>query len=285
MPKKFILNAEGLGSSKAINRGVLEGYEGEFLKSATVMANGDAFEDAMENVLPKFEGLGVGIQLNISEGSPLCTDLKTVTDSNGKFNNSFFSIFLKAYNPKEKEFFPEIEREFRRQIEKLSSKTKITHISSVNRIHEIPKIFDLVCRLAKEYKIDYVRSSYEKFYVVPDFFKHFKVKYAVNFLKALLFDFLTLFNEITLNKYGIKTNDYFIGGIYDNMSDALTVSYGVSAIKYKDFTVECVIKPCRYDEGTIDNYFNEFLVTKNKKLKDKILRLGFEITNYVEENN
>ena len=98
-----------------------------------------------------------------------------------------------------------------------------------------------------------------------------------------MYDVISLFNDSVLYKYGIKTNDYLLGGIYEGMCDVLAVSYGISALKYKNITVECSIRPCRYDEGIIDNYFDEFLVTKNKKLKNKIEEIGFEITNYAEK--
>ena len=73
--------------------------------------------------------------------------------------------------------------------------------------------------------------------------------------------------------------------IYDTDIDALTVSYGVSSIKYDKAVVEAFIHPYRYEDGTVNNRFDEFLLTKNKKLKEKIEKLGFEITNYVEEES
>ena len=46
--KKFILNADDFGMSKAYNRAVLEGYESGILKSTSLTANGEAFEEACE---------------------------------------------------------------------------------------------------------------------------------------------------------------------------------------------------------------------------------------------
>ena len=74
-----------------------------------------------------------------------------------------------------------------------------------------------------------------------------------------------------------------VGVTYTSMMDSLSVSYGVMAVNYENTTVEALIHPCRYDDGTIDNHFTEFLITKNKKLKEKIEKMGFEITNYVEK--
>lgn len=285
MAKKFILNADDFGLCKAINRAVLEGYQFGLLKSASLVANGVAFEEAVNDIIPQCPELGVGIHLNVFEGLPLCTDLTTLVDSEGKFNNSYVQLLIKAYNPKETEFFNELEREFRRQIEKIMSKTKVTHIDSHVHIHSIPRIFDLVCRLAKEYGIKQVRTQFEKPYIIPDLRKHLSWTYPLNILKTILLGFFTIFNEATVHKYELKTNDYLVGVLYTSMMDALTVSYGVMAVKYDNVTVEALIHPSRYEDGTVNNRFDEFLLTKNKKLKEKIERLGFEITNYVEKES
>jgi len=283
--KRFILNADDFGLSKDINRAVLEGYQAGLLKSVSLVANGEAFADAIENVLTKCPDLGVGIHLNIIEGKSLCEDLNTLTDEKGVFNNSYIQLLIKSYNPKETEFFEELEREFRLQIEKVLSKTPVTHIDSHVHIHSIPKIFDMVCRLAKEYGIKQVRTQFEKPYIVPDNSKHFNKKYPINLIKVCLLNFFTLINETKIHKYGLKTNDYLIGVAYTSMMNALTVAYGVMAIDYDIATVEALIHPKRYEDGTVDEHFDEYLLTKNKKLKEKIEKLGFEITNYVEKED
>lgn len=285
MSKKFILNADDFGMSKALNKAVLEGYGEGILKSASLAANGEAFDEAIGFVIPKCPDLGVGIHLNIIEGKSLCSDVDTLTDSNGEFCNSYVQLLLKSYNPKEKEFFPQVEREFRRQIETVMAKTSVTHIDSHVHVHSIPPIFEIVCRLAKEYGIKQVRTQFERPYIIPALHKHLTIKYPVNLIKVILLNAFTMFNENAVHKWGLKTNDYLIGVSYTSMMDALCVSYGLMAVKYDNVTVEALIHPCRYEDGTIDNHFNEYLICKNKKLKDKIEKLGFEITNYVEKES
>ena len=281
--KRFILTAEGLGWSKDINKAILEGYSGDILKSACIIATGKAFDDALATVVSTNPDLGVGLSLNLTRGQSLCEDLKTLTDSKDNFCNSFFKLLIKSYNPKEKEFLEQVEREFRRQIEKTLSKTRITHLSSVDDVHAIPKIFEIVCRLAKEYGIKYVRTHFEKPHFIPDLHKHFKLKYFSNLLKSAFLGGLTVLNESTVHKYELKTNDYLVGIIYHSMMSSLSVVYGVMAVRYDNVLIESSINPCRYEDGTIDNNFNEYLITKNKKLKEKIEKLGYEITNYVEK--
>lgn len=278
--KKFILNADDFGMSEAYNRAVLEGYESGILKSTSLTANGEAFEEACEKVIPACPDLGVGIHLNIIEGKALCPDLDQLTDTQSNFNNSFGALLLKSLNPNNKAFMEQIEKEFRAQIEKVMSRTKVTHIDSHVHTHSIPKIFELTAKLAKEYGIKQIRTQFEKPYLMPDASRIFNRKYPINLIKVALLEFFTLINEKTVLKYGLTTNDYLLGVSFTSMMNSLAISYGLMAIKYDKVIAEALIHPCRYEDGTIDNHFEEFQITKNQKLKEKIEKLGFEITNY-----
>ena len=81
--------------SKNINRAVLEAYEFGLLKSVSLTAYGEAFTDAVENILPTCPDLGIVIHLNIIEGESLCEDLNTLTDEKGVFNNSYIQLLIK----------------------------------------------------------------------------------------------------------------------------------------------------------------------------------------------
>lgn len=284
MGKKFILNADDFGMSAAFNQAVLEGYQAGILKSASLVANGDAFDEACKNIIPACPDLGVGIHLNIIEGKSLCLNLDKLTDDEGNFNNSFGQLLLKSLSHKDDSFMEQLEKEFRAQIEEVIKRTKVTHIDSHVHTHSIPRIFELVCSLAKEYGIKQVRTQFEKPYIMPDIHRHLTLAYPINLIKVMLLNFFTLINEHTVKDYELNTNDYLIGVTYTSMMNSLAISYGLMAIKQDDVTVEALIHPCRYDDGTIDNHFVEFQITKNMKLKEKIENLGFEITNYVEKD-
>ena len=189
-------------------------------------------------------------------------------------------LLLKSLNIKDKVFMEQLEKEFRAQIEEIMNVTEVTHIDSHVHTHSIPRIFELVCKLAQEYRIKQIRTQYEQPYIIPDVFRHLTLKYPINLIKVALLNFFTLINESNVQKYELNTNDYLIGVTYTSMMNSLAISYGLMAIKYDKFTAEALIHPCRYEDGTIDNHFVEFQITKNLKLKEKIENLGFEIVNY-----
>ena len=280
--KKFVLNADDFGMSEAFNTAILEGYNAGILKSTSLVANGEAFEEAVSKVVSNCQNLGVGVHLNIIEGKALTKDIDEVADINGNFYNSYGQLIIKAYKPNNKEFMAQLEQEFRAQIEKIKNAgVKITHIDSHVHTHAIPPIFELVCKLAKEYDIPQIRTQHEHFYLVPDVFIHLQKAYFVNIIKILLLNFFTSKNKPIVKKYGLNTNDYLLGVGYTSMMNTLTVSTGLSVLKYKkDFTAEALIHPCRYEDGTIDNHFMEYRITQSEKLKDKIEQMGYEIGNY-----
>ena len=273
MGKKFILNADDFGMSKAYNKAVLEGYKFGILKSASLCANGSAFDEAVCETIPECNGLSVGVHLNIIEGKSL-TENKLLTDKNGCFNNGYISMIIKSYD---KKFMDEVEAEFRAQIEKIQAKVHITHIDSHVHTHAIPNIFRLTVKLAKEYNIPFIRTQFEKPYLIPDIKKHLNLKYPVNVIKIMLLNFFTAINRNCLKNSGLKTNDYLIGVGYTGMMDDMTIKYGLKAIK-KECLVEALIHPCDYDIK--DNHYTEFLITQNQNLKDKISKMNIELISH-----
>ena len=275
MNKKFILNADDFGMSEAFNRAVSEGYDFGILKSASLCANGAAFDDAVENVISRCEHLSVGVHLNIIEGKSL-TDAPMLTDEKGEFNNGYISLIKKSLN---KNFMNQVEAEFRAQIEKIKERTYVDHIDSHVHTHAIPNIFKLVVKLAKEYDIPYIRTQFEKPYFIPDLKRHLSSKYLVNIIKIILLNTFTMLNKNSLKNSGFKTNDFLIGVGYTGMMDEKTVEYGLKAMK-DDFLAEALIHPCDYKEKIFDSHYTEFLITQSENLKNNIEKMGIEIVNH-----
>ncbi len=273
--KKIILNSDGFGISKAHNRAVLNGYHNGFLTSASLCPNGKAFYAAVNEIIPECPNLSIGIHLNITKGRSL-TKSPLLTNKRGKFNKSFLQILLNSNN---EEFLKQVEFEFRTQIETVMNYTKIDHINSLNHIHSIPNIFKITSKLAKEYNIPFVRNSYEEIYFVPSIRKYLNFKYPANLLKTFLLNTFSRANK----SIDIHLNEFLIGVEYSCLMDKKTIEYGLKAIESDNCIVEIAINPCQYSTSNRDYHYNEFLITQNKELKDKITRLGFEITNYKKE--
>ncbi len=282
MTKKFILNADDFGMNSAFNTAVLEGCKSGILKSASIVANGEGYDDAVKRVIPECQNLGIGVHLNIIEGKSILNNIDEISDINRDFINSFPKLLIKSLNFYNKNFIKDVEYEFKAQIEKvLSSGINITHLDSHVHVHAIPPIFEVVCKLAKEYNIKQVRTQFEKPYLIPDIYIHLNKKYPVNLIKIALLNTFSTINKKTIKKYNLETNDYLIGVGYTSMMNNMTVSYGLNILKNKENIVaEALIHPCRYEDGIIDNHFTEYQITQSEKLKTAIENMGYEIGNY-----
>lgn len=274
--KKFILNADDFGMTQDFNRAVLEGYNNGFLTSASICANGLAFDSAINEILPECQDLGLGVHLNIIEGKAL-THAECLTDKNGNFNKGYLWFIQ---NSGKKEVLNTIEKEFRTQIEKVQASAKVDHIDSHVHVHAIPPIFRLTARLAKEYNIPYIRTQHEEFYTVPGSKKNYSPAFMVNIIKILLLNGFTNKNKKVAAEFGLKTNDNLIGVGYTGMMDSKTLEYGLKAIENENAIAESLIHPCKYTSAKNDSHTVEFALTQDKMLKDTIYRLGYEITNY-----
>ncbi len=287
----FILNADDFGLTSAHNRAVLLGHKTGVLTSASLCSNGEAFDEAV-NIAFEHKNLGLAVHLNIMEGKPL-TECPLLVNKAGVFNKGYGWLLQKQFN---KKVLGQIEAEFRAQIEKAIGRVKIDHLDSHVHTHGIPSIFEIVCKLAKEYNIPYVRTQFE----VPYLVRSVKLK-PVNFVKILLLNFFTLQNRRTLKKYGLKTNDNIIGVGYTGMMSADTVKGGLSAIKtlkainFRGFmrskngkqdrstlVAEALFHPCKYLDDCVksDSHTREFEITQDLNIKNDIESLGFTFANY-----
>ena len=75
--KNLIVNADDLGWTDGVNRGILEAFHHGIVTSTSLLANGAAFAGGVEaaRLAP---GLGVGVHLNLSDGPPVA-ERETIT--------------------------------------------------------------------------------------------------------------------------------------------------------------------------------------------------------------
>ena len=65
--KRLIVNGDDFGFTRSTNAGILRGHRDGILTSTTIMANGPAFDDAVEIALAN-PGLGVGCHVAVVDG-------------------------------------------------------------------------------------------------------------------------------------------------------------------------------------------------------------------------
>lgn len=160
--KQLVVNADDFGMSNGINKGILDGHRRGILTSTTILANGDAFSEAVI-IARSAPGLGIGVHLNLSQGKPLSEPaaVASLVDKRGEFFPHPVSLLGRHVSGRLRP--DEIERELSAQIEKVrATGIAITHLDGHKHVHMLPGIFPTVVRLAKQFGIAGVRCASER---------------------------------------------------------------------------------------------------------------------------
>ena len=268
--KKIIITIDDVGLNKDVNDAFLELQHKTFLNFCTT-TNTKEFK-AIKTVLK--QNNNTGIHLNICEKKPILEQKNNLLISkNGDFNNSFIKILINSYN---KKYLNQVEKEFRAQIEKsIKNEIKPSFINSHIHIHSIPRIFNLTCKLAKEYKIPNVRTQNELFY-----FCHPTKDYPLNIVKNIILKIFTKINKKTLRKYNLKTNDYMIGILYTGKMNKETIFEGIKKIIKENTVTEIILHPTT-NKIKKTNYI-ELLTLLNEDFEKELRELNVNIINWKE---
>jgi len=159
--KNLIVNADDLGWTPGVNRGISEAHRNGIVTSTSLLANGCAFDDGvrLSRALPR---LGVGVHLNLSDGKPVAPParVKTLVSEAGDFScgpeTLLFRLTAKSLDTKD------VEIEWSAQIEKVcAAGIRPTHLDGHKHVQMLPGLFGIALRLARKHGIEAVRISHE----------------------------------------------------------------------------------------------------------------------------
>ena len=161
MTRRIIINADDFGLCTGINKAIQQAHKHGILTSATIMTNMPAAEEAIK-MAKKMPKLGIGVHLNLSSGKPLSKepDVKMLLNADGRFAASLLRLSLLSVI--KHRFRNAIRTELACQIQWLIDKgITPTHLDSHKNFHAFPPIFPIICELARRFKINAIRYSYE----------------------------------------------------------------------------------------------------------------------------
>jgi len=159
--KNLIVNADDLGWTDGVNRGIVEAFRNGIVTSTSLLANGAAFAGGVA-AAKSAHGLGVGIHLNLSDGPPVA-DRETVTsllNDEGLFAGGPESLLLRR--ARRGLLLNEVEAEWDAQIQKVrDAGIAPTQLDGHKHVHMLPGLFEIALRLAKRHNIGAIRVSLE----------------------------------------------------------------------------------------------------------------------------
>jgi len=140
--KQLVVNADDFGFTRDVNAGIVEAHRSGILTATTLMATGDAFDDAVR-LAKETPSLDVGCHLVLvgSPGFPL-----TVAQ------------LVRAVALRRIDIYGELSQQVRRIVDAGLSPT---HLDTHKHTHLLPPVLDAVARISEEFQIPWVRRPFD----------------------------------------------------------------------------------------------------------------------------
>ena len=206
MTKQLILNADDFGLTRGVNEGILRAHRDGILTSATLMANGEEFDHAVE-LARATTTLGVGCHLALVGGFCVAPprEIPSLATSDGRLPDSLpgFAARVSAGRIRQ----ADIERELRAQVEKIiAAGISPTHFDTHKHTHIVPRVLDAVGRIAQETGITAIRKPFERLRHSWAGLPKPKQLFAASAVRAMSANFRAM-----SRRRGLRSPDHFLG--------------------------------------------------------------------------
>jgi predicted glycoside hydrolase/deacetylase ChbG (UPF0249 family) len=163
MAARLILNADDFGLTRGINRAIAELHDNGALTSATLMANGPAFEDAVA-IARKRPTLSIGCHVVLTDGIPIShpSDIPSLLGSDGKtFRPSALDFMLAVWRGQVQE--EDIIRESVAQVQRMQrAGIDVTHLDTHKHAHVLPGVARPLLFVAERCSVGAIRNPFEE---------------------------------------------------------------------------------------------------------------------------
>lgn len=159
--KQLILNADDFGMTRGVNEGIIRAHREGILTSTTLMANGEAFDDAVDRAHGN-KGLGVGGHLVLVGGKCIAPkdSVASLVNGDGVLPDSLALFVARLSSGIIR--VEEIASELRAQIAKIrAAGIEPTHLDTHKHTHAHPRVMEALGKVARESGITRVRKPIE----------------------------------------------------------------------------------------------------------------------------
>jgi len=147
--KQLVVNADDFGFTRDVNQGIIEAHQQGILTATTLMANGDAFDDAVR-LARENPNLDVGAHLVLIGAGALAAPGSELPRTVPRLLAAIASRRIHIYD--------ELAAQVRRI---LDAGLALTHLDTHKHTHLAPAVLDAVARLAEEFAIPWVRRPFD----------------------------------------------------------------------------------------------------------------------------
>lgn len=157
--RQLIVNADDFGFTSGVNRAIIEAHTRGLVTSATLMANGAAFEEAVLSA-KSAPNLSIGCHIVLIDGEPLlaCEKVPSLTRSR-RFRDGLKIFAARAIAHTMDS--DEISEEAKAQICKIQSAgISVSHVDTHKHTHLFPQILRPLLRAARECGVRAIRNPF-----------------------------------------------------------------------------------------------------------------------------
>lgn len=165
--RRLIVNADDFGLTEGVNRGILQSHMSGIVTSATLMANGGAFDGAV-HMAQSAARLSIGCHVVLVDGVPVLGRYRIPTLITSRASTRTQAFFRKSVaNFATRALLgrvssKDIEAETAAQIRKVQSTgIRVSHIDTHKHTHLWPHVLEPVLRAAKSCGVKRIRNPFE----------------------------------------------------------------------------------------------------------------------------
>jgi chitin disaccharide deacetylase len=214
MKRTLIVNADDLGYTRGVNGAIARCCTGGTVRSATLMANGPAFGDALA-VIKRGDIRNVGIHLALTELMPVSRpdEVPGLIDEHGFMPSGPGGLLVLLQSGKVGT--AALRKELERQVEKVLDHGLVpTHVDSHKHVHILPQVLDVTLEIAQKYSIPWIRCPFDGTparRIAPLVERHHRVTFWKQHFKVVLSRIWRPAFMRRVRRSNMRTVDHFCG--------------------------------------------------------------------------
>jgi len=146
---RLIVNADDFGFTRDVNAGIIEAHRNGIVTATTLMANGDAFDDALALARAN-PSLDIGCHVVLVQGQSVLEPARRLPETTGQLIAALAKGEIRLYD--------EIAAQIRRI---MCAGVRVTHLDTHKHTHLLPPVLEAVTRAAKQFGIPWVRKPFD----------------------------------------------------------------------------------------------------------------------------
>ncbi len=191
----LVVNADDFGFTRDVNDGIVRAHREGILTSTTLMANGDAFDHALE-LAAETPALDIGVHLQLVQGQSLSQPGCPLPSSVGAL---IADLLVGRWD---------LLKEFEAQVEKiLAAGIRPSHLDTHKHTHLLPSVLHAVARISEKYSIRWVRKPFD----LP--LSSLGASWKTRAASLLMARFRPHFDNV-LARHGARSTNHFAGFLW-----------------------------------------------------------------------